>query len=65
MQWNCKGSFVKSSLFEDRTCFAGNNLWLTLNLKHVYIDVCCTIVFSPLARQGVPACLCIFVSRYV
>lgn len=34
--WNCKGSFVKSSVLEDRTCFAENNLWLTLNLKHVY-----------------------------
>lgn len=34
--WNCKGSFVKSSLFEDSSFFAENNLWLTLNLKHVY-----------------------------
>ena len=57
--WNRKGSFVKSSRFEDRTFFAEQSL-VDLELETcIYIDVC------SLARQGVPACLCIFVSRYI
>ena len=59
--WNRKGSFVKSSRFEDRTFFAEQSL-VDLELEtciYIYIDVC------SLARQGVPACLCIFVSRYI
>lgn len=62
--WNCKGSFVNHPFlkivpFLQKTIFGWPWTW------NMYIDVCYTIVFSPSARQGVPACLCICVSRYI
>ena len=50
--------FLKKGAVLQKTIFAW--LWTWNMYKHAFY----TIVFSPLARQGVPACLCIFVSRY-